>query len=89
MAIYRIEWRSSAIKELKRIDKSTVPRIINAVESLAPNPRPVDVRKLRGSERSFRIRVGDYRIVYEILDDSLVVFIVRIRHRKDVYRDDT
>jgi mRNA interferase RelE/StbE len=88
MAIYRIEWKSSAIKELKRIDKSKVPRIIIAVESLVANPRPVDVRKLKGSERSFRIRVGDYRIVYEILDDSLVVCIIRIRHRKDVYRDD-
>lgn len=88
MDIYRIEWKSSALKELKRIDKSTVPRIINVVESLATNPRPVDVRKLKGSERSFRIRIGDYRIVYEILDDSLVVFIVRVRHRKDVYRDD-
>jgi len=88
MAIYRIEWKLSALKELKRIDRSTVPRIINVVESLSTNPCPVGVRKLKGSERSFRIRAGNYRVVYEILDDALVVFIVRVRHRKDVYRDD-
>lgn len=88
MTIYRIEWKSSALKELKRIDRSTVPRIINVVESLSANPRPVGVRKLKGSERSFRIRAGNYRVVYEILDDALVVFVVRVRHRKDVYRND-
>ena len=88
MAIYQIEWKSSALKELKRIDKSAVPRIINAVESLATNPRPVGVRKLKGSERSFRIRAGAYRVIYEILDNALILFIVRVRHRKDVYRDD-
>lgn len=88
MAIYRIEWKSSALKELRRIDKSAIPRIIKAVKSLSIDPRPVGVRKLRGSERSFRIRSGDYRVLYEILDNALIVFIIRVRHRKDVYRDD-
>ena len=83
--MYRIEWKSSALKELKRLDKAAIPRIIGCVQSLATDPRPSGVRKLKGCERSFRVRVGNYRIVYEILDDALIVFIIRIRHRKDVY----
>jgi len=83
MAIYRIEWKSSALREIKRTDKSAVPRIINLVESLATDPRPVGVRKLKGSDRSYRIRAGDYRIIYEILDDALIVFIYGGKRRLD------
>ena len=87
MATYKIEWKSSALKELKRIDRSMIPRIIDTVESLATNPRPSGMRKLQGADRSYRIRVGDYRVIYEIINDNRLIQIIRVRHRKDVYRD--
>jgi mRNA interferase RelE/StbE len=86
MATYKVEWKISALKELKNLDRSVIPRIVAAVESLSGNPRPSGVRKLQGAEHSYRIRVGEYRVVYEIVDEILLVIIVRVRHRKDVYR---
>lgn len=85
MVTYQINWKPSALKEVKLIDRSVIPRILNVIESLSINPRPAGVRKLQGSKRSYRVRVGDYRIVYEIEDEILTVYIVRIRHRKSVY----
>lgn len=87
MDTYRIEWKSSALKELKRIDRTIIPKIVDTIQSLATDPRPSGVRKLKGSERSYRIRVADYRIVYEVIDDILLILIIRVRHRKNVYRD--
>jgi mRNA interferase RelE/StbE len=86
MATYKIEWKTSALKELKNLDNSAIPRIVAAVESLSGNPRPAGVRKLQGSEHTYRIRVGEYRVVYEIVNDDLLVTIIRVRHRKEVYR---
>lgn len=86
MATYRIEWRSAAVRELKRLDRDVVPRVIQAVEDLAGNPFPAGVRKLRGAERMYRLRLGDYRIVYEVFHETLCVVIVRVRHRKEAYR---
>ncbi|MCW8818683.1 MAG: type II toxin-antitoxin system RelE/ParE family toxin [Ignavibacteriaceae bacterium] len=87
MDTYRIEWKPSALKELKRIDKTIVPRIVDAVQLLVSNPRPSGVRKIKGANRLFRVRVTDYRIVYEVIDDQRLIHIVRVRHRKDVYLD--
>jgi len=87
MDTYRIEWKTSALKELKRIDRKIIPKIIHSIEALATVPRPSGVRKLKGSELSYRIRVADYRIVYEIIENKLLIIIIRVRHRKDVYRD--
>lgn len=86
MDTFRIEWKPSAARELRRIDRSIVPRIVAAVEELASNPYPAGVRKLSGAENTFRIRIGDYRIIYEVHSGWLVITIVRVRHRKDVYR---
>ncbi|MBU4272364.1 MAG: type II toxin-antitoxin system RelE/ParE family toxin [Planctomycetes bacterium] len=86
MASYRIEWKASAVRELKRLDRSVVPRIVEAVGQLARNPFPRGCRKLKGSGNSFRIRVGDYRVVYEIAETLPLVEVVRVRHRKDAYR---
>ena len=86
MAIYQIEWKKSAIRELKHLDRKIIQRIIYAVDSLPKNPFPTGVRKLTGSEKTYRIRVGDYRVVYEVHTKTITIEIIRVRHRKDVYR---
>jgi mRNA interferase RelE/StbE len=87
MASYQIEWKSSARKELKKLPPEVIRKIIDAVESLADNPQPPNCRKLVGSEQTWRIRVGDYRIIYNIFSSILIIEIVRVAHRKDAYRD--
>lgn len=62
------------------------PRIASAIDALADDPRPSGCKKLVGSEHTYRIRVGDYRIVYDIQGAKLVVSVIRVRHRRDVYR---
>lgn len=63
-----------------------ITRVAEAVSDLAINPYPPGVKKLVGSEQSYRIRIGDYRVVYEVIENRLVIEIVRVRHRKDAYR---
>ena len=86
MGTYQIEWKKSALRELKRLDRQVVPRIVAAVESLSTQPLPAGVGKLQGSQRTYRIRVGNYRVIYELYGSRLVVEVVRVRHRKDAYR---
>jgi mRNA interferase RelE/StbE len=86
MATYQIEWKTSALQELKRLDRKSVPRIVSAAEALSENPFPHGVRKLSGAESTYRIRVSDYRIVYTVGKVILRIEIIRVRHRKDVYR---
>jgi len=85
MALYNIEWKTSAKKELRKIDKKEIPKIIEAVENLALNPHPANHKKLLGTEHNFRIRIGNYRVVYFLEDDKLLIEIIRVRHRKDAY----
>jgi mRNA interferase RelE/StbE len=82
----RVEFAKSATKDLRGIDRKWIPRIVAEITDLADDPRPAGCKKLVGSDHTYRIRIGDYRVIYEILDDVLVVLIVRIRHRRDVYR---
>jgi mRNA interferase RelE/StbE len=86
MASYNIEWKSSAAKELRKLPKSVIARVLPAVEALADTPRPDGVRKLSGSENTYRIRIGEYRVVYNIFDRRLVIEIVRVRDRKEAYK---
>jgi mRNA interferase RelE/StbE len=86
MASYRIEWKRSAEKELQKLPKEAIDPIVAAVESLKQNPFPHGSRKLAGSKASYRIREGVYRIVYTVAAELLVIEIVRVGHRKDVYR---
>ncbi len=86
MASYRIEWKKSARKELKKLDKPIIPRILKLVETLAQDPYPPGSRKIIGARKTFRIRSGDYRIVYSVYEDVLIVQIIRVGHRKEVYR---
>jgi len=86
MGTYQIEWKKSALRELKRLDRKAVPRIITAVDALASAPLPSGATKLQGSLHTYRIRIGTYRVIYELFQSRLVVEIVRVRHRKDAYR---
>ena len=86
MASFDLQWRSSTKKDLRGIPRDDVSRIVAVAAKLADEPLPHGSEKLSGSERTYRIRVGDYRIVYELLRDAKVVEIQRVRHRKDVYR---
>jgi mRNA interferase RelE/StbE len=86
MALYAVSFRRSAEKDLRRLDAATQQRVLRVTTSLARVPRPAGCRKLHGSDNAFRIRVGDYRIVYTVDDEVLVVAIERVRHRREVYR---
>ncbi|MBD3278486.1 MAG: type II toxin-antitoxin system mRNA interferase toxin, RelE/StbE family [Candidatus Aegiribacteria sp.] len=85
MAKYRILIRKSVYKDLDRIPKKDVKRIISAIGKLQDNPRPTQSKKLSGEDK-YRLRCGSYRVIYEIKDDALVVYVVKARHRKDVYK---
>ena len=83
---YRIEFKPSAAKAFSQLPKNIQKRIAAKVNTLADNPRPRGVEKLEGRENRYRIRVGDYRVTYEIHDEVLLVLVVRIGHCREVYR---
>ncbi len=85
MGKYKIEFKKSAIKELNTTPKNDLKRILAKIKSLSENPRPKGCIKLSGKER-YRVRQGNYRILYSIEDDILVVYVVKVGHRKNVYR---
>ena len=86
MASFRIEWRKSTKKDLRKLPPIEAEKIVAEVELLAEQPFPHGVEKLAGSEHAYRIRVGDYRVIYEVLAEAKLVEIQRGRHRKAVYR---
>jgi len=85
MEKYRIEIKRSAQKEIQGLPKKDAQRVVAAIQRLAENPRGADSKKLSAQER-YGVRVGNYRILYEIHDTVLLILIVRVAHRKDVYR---
>lgn len=87
MGSYKIEFKKSSLKDLKKLDKKVIPLIINKIESLSNNPRSLQSIKLSGVLNSFRLRIGDYRVVYQINDSEKIVTIFGIGHRKEIYRD--
>lgn len=86
MANYKIEISTSAEKALKKIPNKDITKIVDAIQILAINPYPDICRKLSGEENTFRIRQGNYRIIYEVLGKKLLILILKIGHRKDIYR---
>jgi len=82
---YSVVVSLGAEKDLDRISLNYRNRILKKLISLQDNPRPPGVKKLKGIENRWRIRVGDYRVVYEIVDDRLVVLIVQVAHRREIY----
>ena len=87
MARYSITFKKSVAKDLRAIPKKDVGRIVRRIDALADEPRPVGAEKLSAQER-YRVRQGVYRILYEIADAELIVSVVKIGHRRDIYRGD-
>jgi mRNA interferase RelE/StbE len=85
MAKYRIYIKQSAVKELESIPKKDLGKIIKRIQSLSQNPRPHGCQKLSARER-YRIRQGEYRIIYSIQEKELTIHIYKIGHRREVYR---
>lgn len=83
---YRVEFKPSARKELEALPRRDAVRVATRIASLAQDPRPMGVEKLAGAATAYRVRVGDYRILYEIVDEVLVVTVIRIGHRREVSR---
>ncbi len=84
--IYKVFINASAEKALKRLPSTDQRRIAAAIASLAIDPLPVGVKKLSGFQHTHRIRVGNYRIIYELHGRELIVTVLKIGHRKDIYR---
>ena len=86
MAKYRLEISATAERQLRRLPRDDQVRVLRAVMALAKEPRPLGCRKLQGYDVLFRIRVGRYRVIYAIEGRRLVVVVLKLGHRKDVYR---
>ena len=83
---YTVTFRPSARKSLGKLPRRDQVRIVSAAEALSQEPHPLGSKKLSAEENLWRIRVGSYRVIYQIQDDKLFILVVKIGHRKDVYR---
>jgi len=83
---YRVEFAASAVREFKALERPIQRRIATRIDELAVNPFPPDVKKLQGAPDYYRIRVGDYRIIYRVERKRVTVVVVKIGHRREVYR---
>lgn len=85
MAEYEVLFKESVYKDLKKIPKADLRKTLSRIKKLSDNPRPAGCEKLTGQEQ-YRLRQGKYRIVYSIQDDKLTIWVVKVGHRKDIYR---
>lgn len=83
---YRVEVAPAAVRQLRKLNPDARRRVQAAVELLADQPRPNGAKKLVGGDGEWRVRTGDYRIIYEIRDDVLLVLVVAVGHRRDIYQ---
>lgn len=83
---YEVRFSSAADRRISKLPRTIRPLIVARAEALADDPRPRGVEKMSGEENAYRVRVGDYRIIYEIHDIALIVVVVRVGHRREVYR---
>jgi mRNA interferase RelE/StbE len=85
-ASYKLTWKSSAERELRQLPKEVIIKLLALAESLCQNPFPSGVKKLQGAQHTYRVRSGDYRLVYEVCGNELQVQIICVGHRREVYR---
>jgi len=84
--VYEVYLERAAERDLRHLSSEEFHRVIPRIKALSENPRPSGCRKITGSKNDWRIRIGDYRVIYEIDEDAKVVRIMRVRHRREVYR---
>jgi mRNA interferase RelE/StbE len=84
---HRIQIAPSAVRQLRKLPAPVRGRIVEHIEALAIGPRPRGSTKLQGEDELYRIRVGDYRVIYAVRDEELIVLVLRVGHRREVYRD--
>jgi mRNA interferase RelE/StbE len=82
---YRVEVSPAALRQLRKLDRVALRRVQAAIELLAIEPRPSGAKKLVGGNGEWRVRTGDYRVVYEIRDNMLLILVVAVGHRRDIY----
>jgi mRNA interferase RelE/StbE len=82
---YSIQFEKRAVRELQKLQKSDQRRLVKAIDALSTDPRPHGSKKLRNTA-AYRIRVGDYRVIYELEDGLLTIFIIKLGNRRDVYK---
>ena len=83
--MYNITFKRSTVKELKKIPQNEQIKILKAINSLSENPHPNGHKKLIGGDIAFRIRIGNYRVIYNVYENELVIEVIRIGHRKNIY----
>lgn len=82
---YEVQFTTAAARQLRKLPRPVRDRILDAAEDLSDDPRPHGARKLTGEKTAWRIRVGDYRVIYDVFDTELTVTVVRAAHRREVY----
>lgn len=85
--MYSIDFTNAARRQLKKIPHQDRTTILDAIETLASNPRPPASKNLVGIKNSYRLRVGNYRVLYEVIDNQLLITVFRTGHRREVYKD--
>lgn len=85
MTAYRVEFTTASAREVRKLDHPVRRRILAAIAGLEQDPRPNGVRKLAGYDNAWRVRIGDYRVLYEIVDETVLVTVFRVAHRRDAY----
>lgn len=87
MAYYKVKVKNSAQKEIRTLaSRELRNKIVDIIDGLYTNPTPDDAKKIKGSSNVYRIRQGNYRIVYQVYESELIVIVIRVRHRKDAYK---
>jgi mRNA interferase RelE/StbE len=84
--VYEVFLEQAAERDLRKLDPADFHRLVSRIKALAENPRPVNCKKITGSRNDWRIRIGTYRVIYEIDEKAKTVNVMRIRHRREAYR---
>jgi mRNA interferase RelE/StbE len=82
---YRVDFTTAAARQVKKLPRPARDRVLDAVDDLGEDPRPHGAKKLVGEDTAWRIRIGDYRVIYDIFDEELTVTVIRAAHRREVY----
>ncbi len=82
---YRVEFTSAAARQVRKLPRPVRDRVLDAIEDLGDDPRPHGVKKLSGERTAWRIRIGEYRVIYDVFDSELLVTVVRAAHRREAY----